>query len=80
MSKNIKLETLLQKAETIDIENFEAKNSMTPLFLEVVELVTQHSAIYLKREGKTWEFTPKMIYTIMEKNNSKYFADFLWTQ
>ena len=74
-----KLENLLQKSEKLEIQNFEAKNSMTPLFIEVVEFCKVQSELNITQNKGVYEFTPKMLYSIFEQNNSKYFADQLWT-
>ena len=78
MSKE-NLDSLLQKAESIEIRDFEVKNSMTNIFSRVKEFCEAQSALYLKQNKTVYEFTPKMLHDIFEENNSKYFADLLWT-
>ncbi len=73
------LDKLLQKSSSISLKNYEVKNSMTNIFSRVVEFVKVQSEVHLKKTGKVYEFSPKMLYDIFEENNSKYFADLLWT-
>ena len=73
-----KIDKLLQKADSLELQNFEVKNSMTNIFSGVVELVKRRTVIVKKRDNVIYEFTPKMLYDIFEQNNPKYFADLLW--
>ena len=75
---DLKIDKLLQKADSLELQNFEVKNSMTNIFSGVVELVKRRTVVVKKRDNEIYEFTPKMLFDIFEQNNPKYFADLLW--
>jgi hypothetical protein len=80
MSNNdVKLKDLLRKSDSLELQDFEVReSSMKNVSKQVVEFVTAKTELEAK-ENKEFLFTPKMLHEIFEVNNSKYFADFLWT-
>jgi len=78
MSKMTNLEKLLEKSDKIELKDFEAKNSMTNIFSDVVEFIKRKTELE-RTKGNEYLFTPKMLHELFEINNSKYFADQLWT-
>ena len=78
MSDKSKLDKLLQKSEKLEIQDFEVHNSMTNIFIDVVEFVKRKTEIEFTKNQSVYEFTPKMLHELFEINNSKYFADLLW--
>ena len=78
--KNIqKIEELLQKSDSLELQDFEVRtSSMKNVSKQVLELVTRKTEIENKK-NREYEFTPRMLFTIFEENNSKYYADLLWT-
>ena len=79
MSKNVQIEDLLQKSNSLELQDFEVRtSSMKNVSKQVLELVTKKTEIENKK-GREYEFTPRMMFTIFEVNNSKYYADLFWT-
>lgn len=78
MSKDNRIQKLLEKANKLQLEDFEYKNSMKNISLEVIEFIKRKTEVE-RKNGREYLFTPKMLHEIFEENNSKYFADFLWT-
>lgn len=79
IQNKVKVEKLIQTMSTMKIEDYETRKPMNNFFVEIVDLVTRTNDLSMKRDGKPFLFTPKMLFESFKQNNAKYFADFLWT-
>ena len=69
---------MLARIEKIDAANYQTQNATDNVAAEIL-IAVKHKTKIMEAEGKTFDFKPKMIYDTVQRNNPKYFADYLWT-